>query len=165
MYLLLLLLSVLGKSVFTLKIIKQFFFFFLLSLDHFKPWERERERERERWGWRFGANPEEGGQWCFRENGARSRIYLSFSLCLGHRLSNLEQIQEEGWRWFRENGARSWPQSLSRPPSRPKWSSILASIPVSTSISAKMELDLGLHPVRWWLRNPSSSLFFDQQCW
>ena len=26
-----------------------------------------------------------------------------------------------------QNGARSWPQSLSRPPSRPKWSSILAS--------------------------------------
>ena len=44
-----------------------------------------------------------------------SRIHLGLSL----RLDGLEQIQEEGWRWFRENGA--W----SRPSSRPKWSSIL----------------------------------------
>ena len=45
----------------------------------------------------------------------RSRIHLGLSL----RLDGLEQIQEEGWRWFRENVARS------RPLSRPKWSSIL----------------------------------------
>ena len=44
-----------------------------------------------------------------------SRIHLGLSL----RLDGLEQIQEEGWRWFRENVARS------RPLSRPKWSSIL----------------------------------------
>ena len=39
----------------------------------------------------------------------RSRIRLSLNL----RLGGLEQIQEEGWRWFRENGARSWPPSRS----------------------------------------------------
>ena len=59
-----------------------------------------------------------------------SRICLSLSL----RLDDLEQIQEEGWWWFRENGARSRPlsrsrsrplsRSRSRPLSRPKWSSI-----------------------------------------
>ena len=32
-----------------------------------------------------------------------SRICLGLSL----RLDGLEQIQEEGWWWFRENGARS----------------------------------------------------------
>ena len=37
----------------------------------------------------------------------RSRIYLGLSLYLG----GLEQIQEEGRRWFRENGARSRPRS------------------------------------------------------
>ena len=42
----------------------------------------------------------------------RSLIHLGLSL----RLDDLEQIQEEGRRWFRENGAQSWP----------KWSSILA---------------------------------------
>ncbi|KAL0000479.1 hypothetical protein SO802_014260 [Lithocarpus litseifolius] len=47
----------------------------------------------------------------------RSRNRLSLSL----RLGSLEQIQEEGRWWFRENGARS------RPSSRPKWSSISAS--------------------------------------
>ena len=36
------------------------------------------------------------------------RIRLGLSLYLG----GLEQIQEEVWRWFRENGARSWPPSL-----------------------------------------------------
>ena len=40
----------------------------------------------------------------------RSLIHLGLSL----RLDDLEQIQEEGRRWFRENGARS----------RTKWSSI-----------------------------------------
>ena len=37
----------------------------------------------------------------------RSRIYLGLSL----RLGGLEQIQEEGRRWFRENRARSQPPS------------------------------------------------------
>ena len=37
----------------------------------------------------------------------RSHICLGLNLCL----SGLEKIQEEGWRWFRENGARSWPPS------------------------------------------------------
>ncbi|KAK7837796.1 hypothetical protein CFP56_020773 [Quercus suber] len=56
------------------------------------------------------------------------------------RLGSLEQIQEEGRRWFRKNGAQS------RPPSRPKWSSISAFAPISASVSAKMELNLGLCP-------------------
>ena len=45
-----------------------------------------------------------------------SHIRLGLSL----HLSDLEQIQEEGRRWFRENGTRSWPSS------RLKWSSISA---------------------------------------
>ena len=43
-----------------------------------------------------------------------SSDFLRSHICLG----GLEQIQEEGRRWFRENGARS----------RPKWSSISASV-------------------------------------
>ena len=50
--------------------------------------------------------------------------FLRSCICLGLslRLDHLEQIQEEGRRWFRENGARS------RPLSQPKWSSISASV-------------------------------------
>ena len=45
-----------------------------------------------------------------------SSDFLCSHICLGLslRFDDLEQIQEEGWQWFRENGARSWP----------KWSSI-----------------------------------------
>ena len=50
----------------------------------------------------------------------RFRIHLSLSLrlSLSLHLDGLDQIQEEGRRWFRENGARS------RPSSWPKWSLI-----------------------------------------